>query len=258
MLQQIVFWLFGSLLKGNGTSVSVSGVILLICLPGIARDVPALRRRTFLLTTAMSFTGTIGVVSPIARHIARVRVGEDQRFALNAAGLILMSPSVPGKLSSPGAVMPMGIITALVDVTWQREGSLDDAVPALHRGSTYILQLMALNFAADGMIGIRGPNGSAKSALPRAMAGLARERVDLRRDGGPLPRERVSLLPRAFAIRSFLSVLVCVLPGQRRRPGVRVPPALIVPAQALLKGLAPADLADRLMNRLPAGSRKGP
>ena len=145
VLQQIVFWLFGSFLKANWTSVSVSGAILLACLPWIARDVwaltalrmgeanaetlglnmTALRRRTFLLTAALTaaavaFTGTIGCVGLIAPHVARALVGEDHRFALPGAALagalILMSASVLGKLISPGAVIPVGIITALAGV----------------------------------------------------------------------------------------------------------------------------------------------
>ncbi|MDB6452912.1 FecCD family ABC transporter permease [Falsirhodobacter sp. 20TX0035] len=145
VLQQIVFWLFGSLLKANWTSVGVSGAILLACLPWITRDVwaltalrmgeanaetlglnlTALRRRTFLLTAALtaaavSFTGTIGFVGLIAPHIARAMVGEDHRFALPAAALtgalILMAASVLGKLISPGAALPVGIVTALAGV----------------------------------------------------------------------------------------------------------------------------------------------
>ncbi|MCC6000302.1 MAG: iron chelate uptake ABC transporter family permease subunit, partial [Pararhodobacter sp.] len=45
VLQQIVFWLFGSLLRANWTAAQVSGVILLACLPFIARDLWALTTR---------------------------------------------------------------------------------------------------------------------------------------------------------------------------------------------------------------------
>lgn len=156
VLQQIVFWLFGSLLKANWTSVSVSGAILLFCLPLIIRDVwaltalrmgeanaeslgldlNALRRRAFFLTAALtaaavSFTGTIGFVGLIAPHAARAAIGEDHRFSLPmaalAGALILISASVASKLISPGAVIPVGIITAiagipmLLAVIWREE-----------------------------------------------------------------------------------------------------------------------------------------
>lgn len=38
VLQQIVFWLFGSLLKSSWTSVQVSGTILALCLPFVLQD----------------------------------------------------------------------------------------------------------------------------------------------------------------------------------------------------------------------------
>jgi iron complex transport system permease protein len=145
VLQQIVFWLFGSLLKASWTSVQVSGAILALCLPFVLRDawnltalrlgdgnaaslgldVDALRRRCFLLVAALvagavSFTGTIGFVGLIAPHVARAAVGEDHRFALPVAAmtgaLILVAASVIGKLISPGAVIPVGIITAIAGI----------------------------------------------------------------------------------------------------------------------------------------------
>lgn len=145
VLQQIVFWLFGSLLKANWTAVQVSGIILALCLPVIARDVWALtalrlgeanaeslgldvarlRRHAFLMTAALtaaavSFTGTIGFVGLIAPHAARSLVGEDHRIAFPVAALagavILVSASIAGKLLSSGAAIPVGIITAIAGI----------------------------------------------------------------------------------------------------------------------------------------------
>lgn len=145
VLQQIVFWLFGSLLKANWTTVQVSGAITLLCLPFIARDTWALttlrmgeanaqslgldthglRRRILLLTAALtaaavSFTGTIGFVGLIAPHAARAAVGEDHRFALPmaalAGALILIIASVAAKLLSSGAAIPVGIVTAIAGI----------------------------------------------------------------------------------------------------------------------------------------------
>jgi iron complex transport system permease protein len=145
VLQQIVFWLFGSLLKASWTAVQVCGGIFFVCLPIVLRDawnltalrmgdanaaslgldVNRLRRRAFLIIAALTagavcFTGTIGFVGLIAPHIARAAVGEDHRFALPAAALmgavILVGASVVGKLISPGAVIPVGIITAIAGI----------------------------------------------------------------------------------------------------------------------------------------------
>lgn len=145
VLQQIVFWLFGSLLKATWTSVQVLSALLVLTLPLILREVwnltalrlgdgnavslglnvEALRRRVLVLVAlltagAVSFTGTIGFVGLIAPHVARALVGEDHRFGLPMAGImgavVLVAASVTGKLISPGAVIPVGIITALAGI----------------------------------------------------------------------------------------------------------------------------------------------
>ncbi|HGG65507.1 MAG TPA: iron ABC transporter permease [Rhodobacteraceae bacterium] len=145
VLQEIVFWLFGSMLKASWFSVMVSGAILLIGLALLLPDfwkltalrlgderaaslgvnVGALRRRVFfvvaLLTAgAVAFVGTIGFVGLVAPHLARMMVGEDQRLLIPASavcgGLIMTGASIASKLLSPGAVVPIGIVTALVGV----------------------------------------------------------------------------------------------------------------------------------------------
>lgn len=145
VLQQIVFWLFGSLLKASWTSVYVVLAILLLVLPfslkdvwnlttmrlgdsnaaSLGLDVLALRRRIFvqiavLTAAAVSFTGTIGFIGLIAPHIARAMVGEDHRFSLPLAAImganILICASVLSKLLSDGAIIPVGIITAVAGI----------------------------------------------------------------------------------------------------------------------------------------------
>ncbi len=145
VLQQIVFWLFGSLLKATWTSASITAAIFAICLPFVARDtwvlttlrlgdqnaaslgvaVDAVRRRTFVIVAlltaaAVSFVGTIGFVGLIAPHAARMLVGEDHRLSLPLSAImgaiILIGASVFGKFISPAAVIPVGIITAVAGV----------------------------------------------------------------------------------------------------------------------------------------------
>jgi len=73
-----------------------------------------------MTAAAVSFVGTIGFIGLIAPHAARAAVGEDHRFALPMAALagatMLVAASVFGKLISPGAVIPVGIITAVAGV----------------------------------------------------------------------------------------------------------------------------------------------
>ena len=145
VLQAIVFWLFGSLLKASWNNVPIVAVVFAITtlavLPnlwqltalrlGDARaaaigvDVGKLRKKLFgvvalLTAVAVAFVGTIGFVGLVAPHIARMLVGEDQRVLLPMAALmgaiIMAGASVLSKLVSPGGVIPIGIVTALIGV----------------------------------------------------------------------------------------------------------------------------------------------
>ncbi len=144
-LQQIVFWLFGSLHKATWRTIPfVVGALLLVA-PFIARDVwrltamklgderarglgidvRAVRIRCFVLISALTgaavaFVGTIGFVGLVAPHIARMLVGEDQRSFLPAsaiAGALLLSvASIISKSVLPGTIVPIGIVTSLIGV----------------------------------------------------------------------------------------------------------------------------------------------
>ena len=144
-LQQIVFWLFGSLQRSSMAKVGVVALVLAAVLPVVLCDawrltalrlgderaralgvgVDALRLRCFvavsLLTgAAVAFVGTIGFIGLVAPHIARMLVGEDQRHLLPASAvcgaLLLSAASVVSKLVLPGTVFPVGIVTALLGV----------------------------------------------------------------------------------------------------------------------------------------------
>lgn len=145
VLQAIVFWLFGSLLKASWSNVPIVAVVFVVSslavIPslwqltalrlGDARaaaigvDVRALRIKLFgivalLTAAAVAFVGTIGFVGLVAPHIARMLVGEDQRILLPMAALmgaiIMVGASVVSKMVSPGGVIPIGIVTALIGV----------------------------------------------------------------------------------------------------------------------------------------------
>lgn len=144
-LQQVVFWLFGSLQKASWPKLGVIAFTFVACVPvlvhdvwalsalklGDARasalgvDVRALRLRSFVLISvltgvAVAFVGTIGFVGLVAPHMARMLVGEDQRGFLPVAALagaaLLSLASVASKTISPGAIFPIGIVTSLIGV----------------------------------------------------------------------------------------------------------------------------------------------
>jgi len=144
-LQQVVFWLFGSLQKSTWPKLWVIVAVLAVAAPVLARDVwgltalklgdarasalgvnvRALRVRSFVLISALTgvavaFVGTIGFVGLVAPHVARLLMGEDQRGFLPAScllgALLLSLASVASKTLSPGAIFPIGVVTALIGV----------------------------------------------------------------------------------------------------------------------------------------------
>lgn len=144
-LGAIVFWTMGSLVKATWEKVAITALILAVTIPLFARHawaltalrlgddkaasfgvkVGRLRLETLLLVSLLaaipvSFVGTIGFIGLVGPHIARMLAGEDQRFFLPtsmlAGALILSATSVLSKSIIPGAILPIGVITALVGV----------------------------------------------------------------------------------------------------------------------------------------------
>lgn len=144
-LQQIVFWLFGSLQKSTWIKLSIVIAVIIIVIPILVRDIwrltalklgeeralglgiktKSVRLRAFIIVSALTgvavaFVGTIGFIGLVAPHIARIFVGEDQRALLPASAifgaLLLSLASVASKTIMPGAVFPIGIVTALIGV----------------------------------------------------------------------------------------------------------------------------------------------
>lgn len=144
-LAAVVFWTMGSLTKATWGKVAVTFAVLVFCVPLFARrawaltalrlgddkaasfgvNVRALRLETMLLVSLLaaipvSFVGTIGFIGLVGPHIARMLLGEDQRFFLPGSvlcgALLLSVTSVVSKMLIPGAIMPIGVITALVGV----------------------------------------------------------------------------------------------------------------------------------------------
>ncbi|OGR26374.1 MAG: iron ABC transporter permease [Desulfobacterales bacterium RIFOXYA12_FULL_46_15] len=144
-LQAVIFWLFGNLFRTTWQKLGISSAILLLTIPLLAKDawklttlrlgdekaeslgvnVERLRLKTFVLVSiltgaAVCFVGTIGFIGLAGPHIARMLVGEDQRFFLPVSALtgaiLLSSASVLSKLIVPGIILPIGIITSFIGV----------------------------------------------------------------------------------------------------------------------------------------------
>ncbi|WP_373741894.1 FecCD family ABC transporter permease [Neisseria sp.] len=143
--QQILFWLFGSLTKATWESLTVTAAVTAVCVTLLSRDLwkltalrlgeeraaglginlQRLRIKTLVLVavmtaTAISFVGIIGFIGLVAPHVARMLLGEDQRFflpgAMLAGAAFLSVASVLSKTIIPGALFPVGIVTSFVGV----------------------------------------------------------------------------------------------------------------------------------------------
>ncbi|WP_442957777.1 FecCD family ABC transporter permease [Polaromonas sp.] len=141
----VVFWTMGSLTKATWPKLGVTCLVILVTLPIFARrawaltalrlgddkaasfgvDVPRLRFQTLVMVSLLAafpvaFVGTIGFVGLVGPHIARMLIGEDQRFFLPASlltgALVLSLSSVVSKTLIPGAIFPIGVVTSLIGV----------------------------------------------------------------------------------------------------------------------------------------------
>lgn len=144
-LSRIVFWMMGSLSRASWDKIALGALLLAVTIPfalmrtwgmtalrmgeagaeSMGVDVARLRVEmlisiSLLAATAVSFVGAVGFVGLVGPHIARLLVGEDQRFFLPLSALIgalVMSlTSIISKTVTPGVIYPIGIITALIGV----------------------------------------------------------------------------------------------------------------------------------------------
>lgn len=144
-LQKIVFWMMGSLMRVTWNKLAICAVVLAISLPifmwrnwqltalrlgdekarSMGINVSRLRIEMLILVSLLSavsvaFVGVIGFIGLVGPHMARMLVGEDQRFFLPMSvfcgALILSVASIISKMITPGIIYPIGMITSLIGV----------------------------------------------------------------------------------------------------------------------------------------------
>ena len=144
-LQEVVFWTLGSLTKATWPKIGIGAAVLTLTLPffmtqawkltalrlgdesakSLGVNVEQLRLQVLLAvallaSTAVAFVGIVGFVGLVGPHVARMLVGEDQRYFLPtsavAGGLLLSFTAIVSKSIIPGALIPIGIITSLIGV----------------------------------------------------------------------------------------------------------------------------------------------
>ncbi|POR52583.1 FecCD family ABC transporter permease [Bosea psychrotolerans] len=144
-LGAVVFWMMGSLTKASWNKLAITAGVFALSLPfffhrawalttlrlgddkaaSFGINVKRLRLEIMLLVSLLaavpvSFVGTIGFIGLVGPHIARMVIGEDQRFFVPASALagaaILSASSVVSKSLIPGLIFPISIVTALIGV----------------------------------------------------------------------------------------------------------------------------------------------
>ena len=144
-LQTLIFWQMGALDRGSWEKITVLAILLPIVTIVMMRDawklsslkigaeraeamgvnVEKLRVKTLLLVSlitslTVAFVGAIGFVGLVAPHIARMILGEDQRFFLPASfllGAVLLElASIASKSLMPGIILPLTVVMSMVGV----------------------------------------------------------------------------------------------------------------------------------------------
>lgn len=144
-IARIVFWMMGSLSRASWEKISLGSMLLAFAIPfslirtwpmtalrmgeataeSMGVDVKRLRIEmliciSLLAATAVSFVGAVGFVGLVGPHIARLLVGEDQRYFVPLSALVgalvLSLTSLISKSITPGIIYPIGIITSLIGV----------------------------------------------------------------------------------------------------------------------------------------------
>lgn len=106
------------------------------------------------------------------------------------------------------------------------------------------------------VLAILGANGSGKSSLLRALAGVQACQGTLTWDGQAAPGGGIGYMPQDTAIRAALTAFEVVLLGRLRSLAFRVGQADLAAARDAFAELDISGLAERRMNELSGGQRQ--
>ncbi|OPX75024.1 MAG: Cobalamin import system permease protein BtuC [Methanosaeta sp. PtaB.Bin018] len=144
-VQEVVFWMMGSLGRSSWDKVWIVTVVIVVCFPYLllkSWDINALgagdetakslgvnveRTRvvcmmlvSFITAAVICFTGTIGFIGLVSPHITRMIIGGDHRFLLPisglAGGLLLLAADTVARTLLAPVILPVGIMTAFLGV----------------------------------------------------------------------------------------------------------------------------------------------
>ncbi|HOU70994.1 MAG TPA: iron ABC transporter permease [Methanothrix sp.] len=144
-VQEVVFWMMGSLGRSSWDKVWIVSAVLAICFPYLlfkSWDINALgagdetatslgvnveKTRvicmmlvSLITASVICFTGTIGFIGLVSPHITRMIIGGDHRFLLPASalvgGLLLLAADTAARTVLSPVILPVGIMTAFLGV----------------------------------------------------------------------------------------------------------------------------------------------
>lgn len=131
---------------------------------------------------------------------------------------------------------------------------LDDV--SIRFGRHAVLKDVHSTIASGQIVGLVGPNGTGKSSLLGAIAGMVRHEGDIRFAGRPVDPRGVGYMPQHAQVRAQLSVLEVVLLGRHECLGWRVDPALLAAATDILATFGIDGLASRPIHTLSGGQQQ--
>jgi iron complex transport system permease protein len=144
-VQEVVFWMMGSLGRSSWDKVWIVSAVVAICFPylllkswdinamgtgdetakSLGVNVEGTRVVCMILVSLITasvicFTGTIGFIGLVSPHITRMVIGGDHRFLLPASalvgGLLLLGADTVARAVLAPVILPVGIMTAFLGV----------------------------------------------------------------------------------------------------------------------------------------------
>ena len=144
-VQEVVFWMMGSMGRSSWDKVWIVTAVLAICFPYLllkSWDINALgagdetatslgvnveKTRvismmavSIITASIICFTGTIGFIGLVSPHITRMVIGGDNRFLLPASALVgailLLGADTLARTILAPVILPVGIMTAFLGV----------------------------------------------------------------------------------------------------------------------------------------------
>lgn len=144
-VQEVVFWMMGSLSRSSWDKFWMICAVLLICLPylilkswdinamgagdEIAKSlgvnvewvrVVSMMLASLITASIICFTGTIGFIGLVSPHLTRMAIGGDHRFLIPASALVgailLLAADTAARTVMAPVILPVGIMTSFLGV----------------------------------------------------------------------------------------------------------------------------------------------